>query len=704
MKSSTLWSQAVDKLEEEDRKSISGSRDNINLVEGFIGEIEKKQEECDKKRWFYTNSRGKNVFLLDGLVTQLNKYANIGDIALQHHPDVVSLAWSGFRFLLQVGTAYTEDMQTASESLEYLLRVLFCCDIYEKLYCETGLLTVQPLNTSLVELYVSILEYLCYIKRFLNKDTGERVLASFVSELKGLLKNVQQKESTVLSYVDKVEKEASAIEQTERREETERLKEQLEDIKKPLEEIETAVKMVYEAIESKKLNILRWLSDIKFIDHHTFSRERRQEKTGQWLEENETYKEWKNSKSSSLLWLRGDAGYGKTILISYVIDELQTQAKSNENMLAYFYCNYKEDNRRRPETVLRTLVKQFCLKSPGDPNFVPLPVSSIYVQRERDGHASGELRCQESTDLIINLSRMYHQVTIIVDALDECYNETRRELFLSLRSIVKSGSNVKVFLASRFEQDIALMFEGYKCHYIQASDNTQDINNYIDLQLNLHCDARRYGAEKLLLEGKVNEALKEEIRHTLKIKANGMFMWVNLQILALCEEPTPSLVRKALDQLPKDLNETYDRIIEKIEAKEGSNNTAKLVLKWLLYAREPCTVKTITQALAVGAGENPFDEDALELTPSYIIDCCKNLVVEDSGLGKLRFAHFSVQEYLLRNPKFNNDLGNHTHMAEICLKALLNHHRKVETPCKVENLLDYAAQHWGRMTNGFLRP
>lgn len=92
----------MDKLEEEDRKSISGSRDNINLVEGFIGEIEKKQEECDKKRWFYTNSRGKNVFLLDGLVTQLNKYANIGDIALQHHPDVVSLAWSGFRFLLQV--------------------------------------------------------------------------------------------------------------------------------------------------------------------------------------------------------------------------------------------------------------------------------------------------------------------------------------------------------------------------------------------------------------------------------------------------------------------------------------------------------------------------------------------------------------------------------------------------------------------------
>ncbi|KAI5838325.1 hypothetical protein DFP73DRAFT_461427, partial [Morchella snyderi] len=287
--------------------------------------------------------------------------------------------------------------------------------------------------------------------------------------------------------------------------------------------------------------------------------------------------------------------------------------------LAYFYCNYKEDNRRKPDTVLRTLIKQFCLKSPGDSNL---------------------------------LSKMYLQVVIIVDALDECYQDTRNVLFYGLKSLVEAGSNIKVFLASRYEQDIALMFAGYKCHYIQPSDNTNDINSYIDFQLDLRCDARRCGAEKLLLEGKVKEALKEEIRQTLKAKANGMFMWANLQILALCEEPTPGGVRKALTRLPKDLNETYDRIIENIKAKESSDTIAKLVLRWILYAQEPCTVEIVVQALAVGPGENSFDEDALELTLPYILDCCKNLVVEDSAIGKLRFAHFSVQEYLLRNSEF----------------------------------------------------
>ncbi|KAI5839141.1 hypothetical protein DFP73DRAFT_222388 [Morchella snyderi] len=213
---STIWSQAVDRLAEEDRESIPKPGDGINLVKGFIGEVERKQEECNKKRWFYTNNRGNNVFLLDGLVTQLNKYATIGDLAIQHHPDIVALAWSGFRFLLQVGTSYTQDMQTASESLEYLLRIIFCCEIYERLYLTRKRLgTVQQLNTSLVELYVSILKYLCYIQKYLNKNTGGRVLKSFASDLKVLLKDVQQKESSVLLDTDKVEKEASAIERTE---------------------------------------------------------------------------------------------------------------------------------------------------------------------------------------------------------------------------------------------------------------------------------------------------------------------------------------------------------------------------------------------------------------------------------------------------------------------------------------------------------
>ena len=49
-------------------------------------------------------SKGKETWrrranrMLDGL----EKVAKIGDVALQHHPGVVALAWAGFRLLLQV--------------------------------------------------------------------------------------------------------------------------------------------------------------------------------------------------------------------------------------------------------------------------------------------------------------------------------------------------------------------------------------------------------------------------------------------------------------------------------------------------------------------------------------------------------------------------------------------------------------------------
>lgn len=97
-----LWELAKNKLDGEARKNIAEPENGIDLVKALIEEITEKKKECNAKRWFYTNSKGENVFYVEALVAQLNKYAHIGNVALQHHPDIVALAWAGFRFLLQV--------------------------------------------------------------------------------------------------------------------------------------------------------------------------------------------------------------------------------------------------------------------------------------------------------------------------------------------------------------------------------------------------------------------------------------------------------------------------------------------------------------------------------------------------------------------------------------------------------------------------
>lgn len=65
-----------------------------------------------------------------------------------------------------------ENTAIAMESLDNLARVLAHCGIYERLYSQQALDACQSLNHSLVELYVLILEYLCYLKRHLSQNTA----------------------------------------------------------------------------------------------------------------------------------------------------------------------------------------------------------------------------------------------------------------------------------------------------------------------------------------------------------------------------------------------------------------------------------------------------------------------------------------------------------------------------------------------------
>lgn len=69
-----------------------------------------------------------------------------------------------------------ENTAIAMESLDSLARILGHCGIYEKLYIKDGPAAAQSLDateslrTALVELYVVVLEYLCYLTRHLARN------------------------------------------------------------------------------------------------------------------------------------------------------------------------------------------------------------------------------------------------------------------------------------------------------------------------------------------------------------------------------------------------------------------------------------------------------------------------------------------------------------------------------------------------------
>src|SRR6202046_1107536 len=62
-----------------------------------------------------------------------------------------------------------------------------------------------------------------------------------------------------------------------------------------------------------------------------------------WILNNSEFQRWREGNCSQLLWIKGDAGKGKTMLMIGIINELLQQVARSEKLsvtevLAYFLC------------------------------------------------------------------------------------------------------------------------------------------------------------------------------------------------------------------------------------------------------------------------------------------------------------------------------------------------------------------------------
>jgi len=57
-----------------------------------------------------------------------------------------------------------------------------------------------------------------------------------------------------------------------------------------------------------------------------------------WIFANETFKTWRHNEDSRLLWIHGNAGAGKTMLLASIIDELETRNADGRKTSTVSYC------------------------------------------------------------------------------------------------------------------------------------------------------------------------------------------------------------------------------------------------------------------------------------------------------------------------------------------------------------------------------
>ncbi|KAJ4864203.1 WD domain, g-beta repeat domain-containing protein [Trichoderma breve] len=228
----------------------------------------------------------------------------------------------------------------------------------------------------------------------------------------------------------------------------------------------------------------------------------------QWVLENAAYQQWRRTENTQVLWIKGDPGKGKTMLLCGIIDELTALEHSTNQqpgmLVSYFFCEAADARSNDATSVLRGLIYLLADKQP----------SLIRRIQKKHDHAGKALF--EDTNAWFAVSGTFTEILqdlqskdtyLIIDALDES----------------SSSSHVKWIISSRNQPQIERRIKSDQ-HWVTLSleQNAEHVSRSVDEYIKLRVADLASIAE--------DEALQSEVRNIMRQKAHGTFLWVSLVI------------------------------------------------------------------------------------------------------------------------------------------------------------------------------
>ena len=345
-----------------------------------------------------------------------------------------------------------------------------------------------------------------------------------------------------------------------------------------------------------------------------------------WVLANPTFQQWQQRSDSRLLWVKGDPGKGKTMLLCGIIDELHNSMPRSA-LLSYFFCQATDPRINSATAMLRGLLYMLIRQQP----------SLVSHVRKKYDH-TGE-RLFEDANAWVALTEIFAAVLrdtglgttyLIIDALDECMTD-RPKLLRFIAEQSSASSRVKWIVSSRNWPTIEEQLQ-------RAEHKTR-----LSLELNAESVA---AAVDVFIQQKVDQLAQEkqyeeELRHAvlqhLKSNANGTFLWVALVCQKL-EETDKWNVLERLTQFPPGLDSLYERMLQQITESDSADMCLRvLAVSAVLY--RPVTVAELVVLTKQLAGL----VDDLESVRKIIGLCGSFLTLREDTVY---FVHQSAKDFL----------------------------------------------------------
>lgn len=318
-----------------------------------------------------------------------------------------------------------------------------------------------------------------------------------------------------------------------------------------------------------------------------------------WILDNDAYNRWREGPES-LLWIKGDPGKGKTMLLCGIIDELE---KITSCSIYYFFCQATDSRLDNATAILRGLLYMMIRRHP--------PLIS-YVRTEYNQYGKSVF---EDSNSFIALSRIFCNILenatmvgdpsaaefiIVIDALDECKTNLPQVLNLIVQCTSKHAT-IKWILSSRNEQDVQeVLAKAEQKSTVSLELNEDSVSDAIGTYI-------RYNVQSLAQEKGYDDETRHGIENCLFANADGTFLWVAL-VCAQLKRVSRFDARRKAAAFPPGLDQFYDRMIQKI-CDLDQWDLGRKVLSIAAVARRPLTIQEIVPLINGADGQDASDYD-----------------------------------------------------------------------------------------------
>jgi ankyrin repeat protein len=310
--------------------------------------------------------------------------------------------------------------------------------------------------------------------------------------------------------------------------------------------------------------------------------------TCRWVLDHRLYDEWLQIHQSTLLWISADPGCGKSVLAKALVD--QDLTIPDDASLLYFF--FKDDNadQKSSAKAMAALLHQLFSR----------PQRSFLIR-----HAMPDYRSigQSIVDSFSSLWEIFAlaandpragPIYCVLDALDECVIEDRRELLATLEGAFNEpenselGGNVKFLVTSRPYQDIERQF--YFLIRLEGEKETNIIKKEIDRVI-------KHKVPELSKRLRLDQHQESLLETKLLSVEHRTYLWLHLVLENLVQ--SNNFNRTKFDKIIEDLPRSVEAAYEKILAKGEKSEQKKLLelLQLVIAATRPLSVAELNLAL-----------------------------------------------------------------------------------------------------------